>query len=142
MSIFPINFNKPNKISAMLMINGGILLLLLGGNLWIHYHRYEKIFKVLKKYGYPWQSKKPTLEKINIINHENTMTIEFYTNLSQLPQRNQLESQIIEINPHYQLNTEFKDNRWIIIIKNVVQREDIEKITHVLEQYLMENKKI
>jgi hypothetical protein len=142
MSIFPINFNKPNKISPMLIINGGILLLLLGGNLWIHYHRYEKIFTVLKKYGYPWQSKKATLEKINIINHENSMTIEFYTNLSQLPQKNQLESQIIEINPHYQLHTDFKDNRWIIIIKNVVQKEDIEKITHVLEQYLMENKKL
>ena len=49
MSIFPFNFDKPKAFTLMFFINCFILLVIISGNLVIHYKKYSFIMDALKE---------------------------------------------------------------------------------------------
>ena len=135
MSIFPFNFDKPKNFTLMFFINCFILLAIISGNLVIHYKKYSFMVDVLKEKINRF-SKEPKkvgyIDKINIITHENTMTLEYYTLLKTIGDPQKIQEQLTSLNGHYQMKIQIVNGFIVLIIQNVVDKEDIKKITDIL----------
>ena len=84
----------------------------------------NRFTKEPKKVGY--------IDKINIINNENTMTLEYYTLLKTIGDPQKIQEQLTGLNGHYQMKIQITNGFIVLIIYNVVDKEDIKKITDIL----------
>jgi hypothetical protein len=106
---------------------------IIGVNLVIHYQKYNFIIHLLKdKINRFKTSSSGYLEKINIITHENTVTVEYYTRLKTVGDTEKIQQQLTELNSHYQLKIQIIQGLVVLIVHNVVVKEDIEKITKII----------
>jgi hypothetical protein len=137
MSIFPSQFDKDKNFSWMFFFNISIIIVIFISIGIYNYHNNKKILTIFKETFSRFKATNDNfLKKINIIPLENSWTVEYHSNLKNNPlPLEEIQNEIRTMNQYYNIKIHNENHYIVYVCSNIVDKEDIKKITAILETY-------
>jgi hypothetical protein len=149
MEIFPFKFNKPSRYSIMFLFNISIFFFILIAIGFVYRHKCQNILTVLNKNLFRYNQlkifsnkKNFTFSKIHIIDNNKIYTVELFSNYKFSEKNNYMipiENLIKSIDNNCQVKFINNNNKLLIIIYNVTDKNYIEKFNHIISDYFYKN---